>query len=298
MDLSGIIDLFGYSVYSPQIASLLKTCDAPFDGKRRIGRYGSIDSQSLGVSLWFWWKGYYRGQIAEPMATVEPDDSGETVLYEVRLKPEGLAGATLPFGLAFPATPESVTDAMGRKPFSKTKNFLKEPVWTYYEDRFELLVIFNGDGLEVRCFKIVAMKRKEREKIELLDNLKEQKKNILPDRVPDIEALGDQFPTVAWESRRMSGDAQITPEAIEASRQIFEAFIAGVSKATKTRNAKSIYTAVTKATKAFNKVARQHAGFIETMEREEIVDFFTRTVRLTGFQLDPSFDLTEEYRSW
>jgi hypothetical protein len=95
-----------------------------------------------------------------------------------------------------------------------------------------------------------------------------------------------------------SGDMQINAEAVEASEQVFEAFIAGVCKATKTRNAKSIYTAVTKATKAFSKVARQHTGFIETTEREEIVDFFNAAVQLTGFQLDPSFDLTEGYRSW
>ena len=128
--------------------------------------------------------------------------------------------------------------------------------------------------------------------------IKEQKKNILPERIPEIEALIERSPTIAWERRMKSGDTQITAEAIEASRQVFEAFIAGVCKATKTRNGKSNYTAVTKATKAFNKVARQHTGFIETMEREEIVGFFTAAVQLTGFQLDPSFDLTEEYRSW
>ncbi len=44
--------------------------------------------------------------------------------------------------------------------------------------------------------------------------------------------------------------------------------------------------------------ARQHPGFVETLEREEIVDFFTKTVQLTGFELDPSFDLTEVHRSW
>jgi hypothetical protein len=243
-------------------------------------------------------KGYYREQIGEPQGTIEPDDSSEVVLYELRLRPEGLTGATLPFGLTFPATPDSVTEAMGRKPFSKAKNVLGEPFWKFYDDRFELLVIFNAEDQQVACYKIIALGRKERQKLDLLENLKEQKKNILPERIPDIEALVQQLPTAAWERRMKSGDAQITPEVIEASRQVFEAFLAGVAKATKTRNAKSIYSAVTKATKAFNKVARQHPGFVETMEREEIVDFFNKTVQTTGFELDSSFDLTEEHRSW
>jgi len=34
------------------------------------------------------------------------------------------------------------------------------------------------------------------------------------------------------------------------------------------------------------------------MEREEIVDLLHDTVRLTEFEIDPSFDLTEEFRSW
>ena len=298
MDLSGILDLFGHSVYDPQIDALLKKCSASCDDKSQLERYASINSTSLGLIFWFWWKEFYREQIAEPLGAIEPDNSEEVVLYEVRFTPQGLARASLPFGLSFPATPDSVINALGRKPFSKSKNFLGEPVWTSYDDKFELLVIFEADGKEVRCFKIIALKRNELRKLQLLENLKEQKKNILPERIPDIEALTNQLPTIAWERRMKSVDAQATPEAIEAARQVFKALVTGIAKATTTRNAKSIYTLVTKATKAFNKVARQHPGFIETMEREEIIDFFSTTVRLTGFELDPIVALTEEHRSW
>ena len=298
MDLSGILDLFGHSVYDPQIDALLEQCNASCADKSELQRYDSIESESVGVALWFWWKGYYREQIGDPQGTVEPEDSPEVVLKEVRLTPEGLAKAALPFGLSFPATPDSVIDALGRKPFSKAKNFLGNAFWTYYEDAFELMVIFNADGSSVDCFKIIALGRQERQKLELLANLAEQKKNILPERIPDIEALIEQSPVRAWEGRMNSGDSQMSAEAIEASRQVFDAFIEAVGTATKKRSAKSIYAAVKKATKAFNKVARQHKGFIETMEREEIVEFFNTALQLTGLQFDRSFDLTEEYRSW
>ena len=298
MDLSGIVNLFGYSVYAPQIDALLEECNASCANKAELTLYDSIESKSLGVDLWFWWKGYYRKQIADPIGTVEPEDSSEVVLYEVRFTPQGLANVKLPFGLSFPATTESVTQALGRKPFSQTKNVVNQPVWTYYEDRFELLVIFDVEGKSVVSFKIFALGRKVRRKLDLLENLKEQKKNIVPERIPQVEGMRHQLPTAAWERRMNSGDAQITAEAVEASQQVFEAFLIGVCKAMKSRNANAIYNAVTKATKAFNKIARKHKGFIETMEREEIVGFFNSVVQMTGLQIDPSFDLTEKYRSW
>ena len=298
MDLTGILELFGYSVYDPQIDAMLERCDAACEDKSQLKRYASIESRKLGISFWFWWKEFYRRQIGDPKGTVEPDDSEEVVLYEVRFGPKGLTKAKLPFGLRFGASPEAVTDALGRKPFSKSKNFANEPIWTFYDDKFELLVRFTKDAKKVDAFKIWALKQADREKVQFVESLKEQKKNILPERISDIEASIQQLPTTAWEKRMKSGDEQITSEAIEASREVFAAFIANVSKATKTKNAKSIYTALTKATKAFNKVARQHRGFIETMEREEIVDFLHDTLRLTGFEIDPGFDLTEEYRSW
>ncbi len=298
MDFSGILNSFGYSVYSPEIDDLLQQCNASCSNKAELELYDSIISESLGVALWFWWKGYYRDQIADPHGTVELDDSHEVVLYELRFTPRGLAQAKLPFGLSFPASPESVTEALGRKPFTKIKNVMGNPVWTYYEGAFELLVIFDSGGKAVESFKIIALGRKERQKIDLLENLTAQKPNILPERIPDIETLIASAPTVAWERRMKSGDKQVTAEAIEASRPVFEDFIAAVCTATNSRNAKSIYAAVKKATKAFNKVSRQHKGVIETGEREEIVEFFNRVVGLTGFQFDPSFDLTEEYRSW
>ncbi len=239
MDLSGILDLFGRSVHDPQIDALLRQCNASCNSKAELKRYDSIKSKTLGVDFWFWWKGYYRDQIGEPLGTVEPDDSKEVVLYEVRLTPDGLDKATLPFGLSFPATADSVVGALGRKPFSKTKNFANEPVWTFYNDGFKLLIIFNADGEEVRCFKIMALKRKVRQKLDLLDNLTKQKKNILPDRIPEVEALIKRSPTVAWERRMKSGDTQITAEAIEASKQVFEEFLEEICKATTRRNAKS-----------------------------------------------------------
>ena len=37
---------------------------------------------------------------------------------------------------------------------------------------------------------------------------------------------------------------------------------------------------------------------IETQEREEIIEFLNKVLQMTGLEFDPSFDLTEEHRSW
>ena len=96
MDLSGILALFGHSVYDPQIDALLQQCNALCEDKTQLKLYDSIKSKSLGVEFWFWWKGYYREQIGEPIGTVESDENKEVVLKEVRLMPAGLENAILP----------------------------------------------------------------------------------------------------------------------------------------------------------------------------------------------------------
>ena len=108
MDLSGILDLFGYSVYDPRLDAMLEQCDATCQDKSRLKRYDSIESRSLGISFWFWWKEFYREQIGEPIGTVEVNGSEEVVLYEVRIGSKGLTEAKLPFGLCFPASSDLI----------------------------------------------------------------------------------------------------------------------------------------------------------------------------------------------
>lgn len=42
MDLSGILDIFGYSVYDPQIDVMLEQCDAKCEDRSQLHRYASI----------------------------------------------------------------------------------------------------------------------------------------------------------------------------------------------------------------------------------------------------------------
>ena len=74
--------------------------------------------------------------------------------------------------------------------------------------------------------------------------------------------------------------------------------VENVMKAASKRDATQVYNAVQKATRSFNKLNEKHEGVIETLEREEIVEFFERTVKLTGFEIAEGLDITEENRKW
>jgi hypothetical protein len=91
-----------------------------------------------------------------------------------------------------------------------------------------------------------------------------------------------------------SGDGGFTPELL----QIFSAFVDSVVKATKKRNATAIYSAVKSAVVGFNKLCKKHSGFIETVEREEIVEYLQAAVKLSGFLIEDGVDLTQDYRIW
>lgn len=298
MNLVPALDLFGWSLHSPPVQRFLAECGAAVPTGQKLERYAAVKSDILGIEFWFWWKEFWREQIAEPQGEALPPGAEELVLYEIQLMPAGLAGASLPFGLTFPASPESVAQAFGAQPFSKAKNVLGEPYWTYYSQGKEVLVIFEKSGDKVRCFKIIALKRLEQQKLDFLASLPQQKPNLRPEQAPQILALVSTSPAQSWELRRLSGDRQFSTAAITAAEPLFAEFLASVAQATQARNPKGLYNAVIKTTKAFNKFAKQHRRCLETLEREEIVAFFTQALTLSGLQFDPHFDLTAEHRAW
>lgn len=90
------------------------------------------------------------------------------------------------------------------------------------------------------------------------------------------------------------GDHLFTPKNIALTKKTLEQFIDQLADATKQKKASKIYSAIKKTVLAFNR----NSGFIETLEREDLVDFIHASVRLTGFVIDDNIDLTEQWREW
>jgi len=172
-----------------------------------------------------------------------------------------------------------------------------ERFWTFYDDDFELMVVFNTAG-NLAWFRIWALHEAERRKKDLVQNIKRQKDNISPDRADAIEKLKQHVPTRKWAQRMRSGDDEFTPAALADSEEILSSYLDSVAKATRKKNATAIYSAVKKAVTGFNKLSKKHGGFLGTSEREEIVAFLQDAVRMSGFVIADGVDLTQDHRIW
>ena len=94
------------------------------------------------------------------------------------------------------------------------------------------------------------------------------------------------------------GDHEFTAEALEQSSELLSSFIDDVAKATRKKNATSIYSALKKAVTSFNRLTKKHGGFIGTLERDELAGYLQDAVALSGFVIEAGVDLTEDYRTW
>ena len=132
MELSQLTSLFGRSIYDPVIDKVMAECDAHCEDKAGLKRYDSIKSSTYGLTFTFWYKGFYARQIAAPKSTFKSDQEEEVVLSEMTFRPQGLLDVPLPYGLRFGDSPAAIQQAVGQKPFSKSKNVVGELFWTFY----------------------------------------------------------------------------------------------------------------------------------------------------------------------
>ena len=236
-------------------------------------------------------------RFAPPKSTFQGDDEEEVILSEMTFRRKKLQDVPLPYGLHFGDSPAAIQQTLGRKPFSKSKNCAGEPFWTFYDDNFELMVVFNAAGT-LEWFRIWALKESSRKRKDLVENIERQSRNIMADRAEAIEKLKGKMPTRKWIRRMREGDREFTAEALGTSSELLSSFIDDVAKATRKRNATSIYSALKKVVTGFNRLSKKHGDFIGTLERDELAGYLQDAVALSGFVIEPGVDLTADYRTW
>lgn len=297
IDLSKTIDLIGHSIYHPDIDKILLQLDIVIKDKSKIGRYDSLKSTTYGTTLTFWYKEFYEKQIRPSQSVFKSKDEHEVLLYELTFQQIDKQNCILPFGLLFGDSTEKVTSKLGQKPFSKSKNMDNQNTWTFYTDLFEVMPVFDRD-LKLEWLRIWGIKSSDKKKIEFKNNLTLQDKNINQDRLGDLLELKNQKPTIRWTKSLSEGDTNFTDLCIKESEQLINSFIDELVDASKNKKAQAIYTRMKNVVNGFNKLNKRHDGFIETLEREELVDFITKATMLTGFKIDENIDITEEIRQW
>lgn len=297
METNSILDLFGHSIYHPDLDKALNDFDAICKDKSKLERYDSIKSKSTGVTFTFWFKEFYDYSVETPKSTFRPENEDEVLLYEMTFTNKRGSNIIWPFGLNYCDHSDTVTNKIGVKPFSKGKNYDNEHTWTYYNDKFEIMPVFD-DKLNLMWLRICALKKSDKKKIELKENLKQQNKNISIAQIDKIRELKKSKPTSNWRHRLNEGDSIFNDSNILESETILDSFIDNLAIATKSKKASSIYSTAKKVTESFNKANQKHNDFIDTMEREELVDFIENAIKLTGFKIENGVDITEDWRQW
>ena len=104
-----------------------------------------------------------------------------------------------------------------------------------------------------------------------------------------------QKPTIRWTERMNDGDDVFTEKKIAATDDLLDEFMVDLEKLEGVADDSQILAVVKKLIKALNKQNRR-AKHIETLEREELVDYVLTAAKIVGFSRDD--DVTEEWRKW
>ena len=203
----------------------------------------------------------------------------------------------LPFNLTFNDNYSEVTKKLNTRS-SKASNTAAESVYYQFNfDDFYVLTYFNKNDklifLSIQLFETSVLN-----KIKLEKSFKLQNKNLKTENITLLEELKIQKPTFEWKQRMLEGDNIFNDENITETSKELDVFIDNLKDAVLKRNSKNIYNATKKSVKLLNKLNERFDDFIETTEREELCEFIDKCIRITGFEIEKDFDITQEWREW
>ncbi|MDM5326748.1 hypothetical protein [Neobacillus sp. CF12] len=92
------------------------------------------------------------------------------------------------------------------------------------------------------------------------------------------------------------GDDLFTLENISAAEKALNEYLAKIKGLNEKTTQKKLLACVKEIVLKFNQLNEQYDSFIETTEREELVEYILSVAELAG--LEKLDDLTEEWREW
>jgi hypothetical protein len=104
------------------------------------------------------------------------------------------------------------------------------------------------------------------------------------------------FPTVFWRERMEDGDDTFTNENINAVEKALEGYIQKINGLNENPPQKNLKSCVKEIIIKVNKLNEKFDYFIETTEREELVEFIVSVAELAGLEVEE--DITEQWREW
>ncbi|MBD7938539.1 hypothetical protein H9655_15995 [Cytobacillus sp. Sa5YUA1] len=103
------------------------------------------------------------------------------------------------------------------------------------------------------------------------------------------------MPIVLWKRRMEEGDYLFTKENLASSEKVLKNYISEI-KALNTPTIEELIESVKSVVLKFNKLNVEYDFFIETMEREELIEFILEVASSGGLEIVD--DITEEWREW
>ena len=300
-----LTDLLGKSILSNELRSFIAHFELTTSPELNIDFSGNsydicYDSKEKGIYLNFDGYARYKPQYGEPFKRFD-SSKNELFLDEITIDNNfytnrNASPIKLPFNLQFGDTKEIVLQKLNKKPYEKSSTNYGYCWWTLF-DEYRLLTAISPE-FELIWVRIMKLTLDEKENVKLKIYLSEQNNNIKSANSRRILEYVDRLPTIEWKRRKVNGDDLFTDKRISSVEALLKDYLESIANFTTQRKAVNIYNSIKKVTTGLNKINDKNAGFIETMEREELCEFINAVARETGLDIDQDIDLTEKWREW
>jgi hypothetical protein len=303
MKPENVLDKLGHSINNPEIEAILSFFEIKERPSAVLQSWGGLSitgvkNQEIGIYFDFTTEMGYNSRYGEVKSKFTTEKY-ELILEEITFGDKSQYPYQLPFGLTFNDEYKTIYKKIGGSLTSKSAPADNEGdiVYRFLTTDYRIIVR-QKDGKAIQFVRIFPIEVTERKNIELKKSLKKQNTNISDWNKEQLLSLKEQLPTLDWTKSMLEGDSCFTEKNIYDSEVLFNSFLDQLILGATKKDANKIYSGLTTATMAFNKLQKKHNGFIETFEREQIIDFFEKAIKMTGFQIEEGLDMTQDIREW
>ncbi len=305
MEEKDLILFLGYSIHEPLLKQHLQQFRIELDNGDNLDVSGfqyDVNATNDRHDIFLTYNGNkrYTSGFGTPIGLLD-EDGDELILTEVTFDNHYYDTqipfpTSLPYDLKQGDTDKEVIRKLGKKPFERMKVNYGQ-AWWFNMGTFRLLTALDA-GNKLIWIRCIQFSRNELSQMELKRMLGRQRKNIRPERVPQLEQLKKEIPTIQWKKRMTDGDDLFTPENIGVVETCLLSFLEKIMEHTEKKKAGPIYTSVKRLVQQINRINLDYDAFIETMEREELCEFIDKAVTTTGFIIENDLDITAPWREW
>lgn len=114
----------------------------------------------------------------------------------------------------------------------------------------------------------------------------------------DLAALAAKKPTARWSEALRAGDDSFTEAAIAEAEEILDKFLEDVDRIGRDPSRDMALPVLEGVVKAFNRLNETHGPVVESLEREELVEYFYAAFAAAGVAFSSTEDPSERWREW